>query len=223
MNSPEGLVKQISDKTTDQLLLVLKNSEDWLPEAVELAKSELHRRGVDTSEVIKKSSVDPFPPLPPGHAVFFPVSPVKLVVMSVVTFGLYEVYWFFMNWGLIRCRTRRKIMPFVRAVLATFFCYSCFKQIQKMAASKGLSCPPPGLIAVSWIFLKLDGVMLPAPYYLIGILSPLMLIPIQKVINNLNNEVAPRHNRNARFSFWNITAIIIFLAAITIFIISKQK
>ena len=35
---------------------------------------------------------------------FFPVSGLKLVVMSTVTFGLYEIYWFYQNWWLVKQR-----------------------------------------------------------------------------------------------------------------------
>ncbi len=36
--------------------------------------------------------------------IFFPASRTKLLVMSLCTFGLYEYYWFYKNWKLVRDR-----------------------------------------------------------------------------------------------------------------------
>ena len=33
--------------------------------------------------------------------IFFPVSTLKLILMSIVTFGSYEIYWFYKNWKLL--------------------------------------------------------------------------------------------------------------------------
>jgi hypothetical protein len=38
----------------------------------------------------------------PAKCMFFPVSLFKLTVMSLFTLGLYEIYWFYRNWQLIK-------------------------------------------------------------------------------------------------------------------------
>ncbi|MGD0651193.1 MAG: hypothetical protein ABSA97_08660 [Verrucomicrobiia bacterium] len=147
--------------------------------------------------------------MPTGQPIFFPVTPLKLVAMSIVTFGIYEIYWFYKNWKLIKQRTDRNIIPFWRAFFAVIFCYPCFEEIQQVAKSRGVSFPSsPGFFAVVWIALTLTW-RLPDPYGLVYWLTPLVLVPIQKVINDLNAGVAPNHNPNARFSGWNITGTII--------------
>ena len=35
---------------------------------------------------------------------YFPVSNTKLVLLSVCTLGLYEFYWFYKNWALVKER-----------------------------------------------------------------------------------------------------------------------
>jgi hypothetical protein len=202
MKPPENLTAQMAEKTNDQLLAMFKHPDDWLPEALDLAKVELQRRGVDTSAII----IGP-PPMPAGQPIFFPVSPLKLVVMSTVTFGIYEIYWFYKNWKLIKQRTDSNITPFLRAFFGVIFCYSCLKEIKDVATSRGLSCPSPGLLTTAWIVLTFTW-RLPDPYWLVCITAPLMLIQIQKVVNNLNTVVAPNHNLNARFSAWNIAGIV---------------
>ena len=46
---------------------------------------------------------------------FFTASVLKLIVMSVCTMGIYQLYWFYKNWKLIKDRTGQKIRPFWRA------------------------------------------------------------------------------------------------------------
>ena len=195
----------MAEKTNDQLLEMFKQPDDWLPETLDLARAELQRRGgIDTNAI----NVEP-PPIPAGQPVFFPVSPLKLVVMSTVTFGLYEVYWFYKNWKLIKQRTDSGGgMPFFRAFFCVFYCYSLFKEVKIIATSRGLSSPSPGLIAIVWIVLTISW-RLPDPYWLMCLVTPLVLVPIQKVVNNLNTVIAPNHNPNARFSGWNIAGIVV--------------
>ena len=64
---------------------------------------------------------------------YFPVSPLKLIVLSVCTFGLYKFYWFYKNWCLIKERESSLsmqigfrdsgIMPFWRALFTVLYCY----------------------------------------------------------------------------------------------------
>lgn len=205
MKAPEDLAAQMADKTNDQLAEMLKRPDDWLPEALDVARAELQRRGIDTSAI----TVGP-PPMPAGQPLFFPVSPLKLVVMSTVTLGIYELYWFYKNWKLIKQRKDSDIEPFWRAFFGVFFCYSCFKEVKEVAASRSVPFPSsPGLLAVIWIGLTLSW-RLPEPYFFLNLLTPLVLVPIQSVVNRLNTVVAPNHNTNARFSGWNIFGTVVF-------------
>ncbi len=52
-----------------------------------------------------KSSVD----IGASHTMapyFFTTSTLKLTLMSICTFGIYELYWFYKNWVLIKEGTR---------------------------------------------------------------------------------------------------------------------
>ncbi|HZQ48364.1 MAG TPA: hypothetical protein VFC07_15210, partial [Verrucomicrobiae bacterium] len=172
--------------------------------ALDAARGELQRRGVEFGTI----PVGP-PAIPEGQPVFFPVSPLKLVIMATVTFGIYEIYWFYKNWKLIKQRTKSDIMPFWRAFFGVFFCYPCFKEVNEVAASRGISVPSsPGLLAGSWIILTLAW-RLPDRYWLVCFLTPLLLVPTQNAINRLNTVVAPNHVPNSRFSGWNIAGIVV--------------
>ena len=47
-----------------------------------------------------------------GTPMYFAVSPLKLVVMSVCTMGGYELYWFYRNWVLVKNMENTDISPF---------------------------------------------------------------------------------------------------------------
>lgn len=110
MSASENLPAQMADKTNEQLLVMFKHPDDWLPEALDAARAELKQRGIEATTMPVST-----PPLPQGQPVLFPVSPLKLVVMSTVTLGIYEIYWFYKNWKLVKQQTDRDIMPFWRA------------------------------------------------------------------------------------------------------------
>jgi hypothetical protein len=141
--------------------------------------------------------------------IFFPVSPLKLVVMSTVTFGFYEAFWFYKNWQLIKLRTQRQMQPFWRAVFPVFFCYSLFKEIHHAASQQSIAATyNPLLLAVAWIALRI-AIRFPDPYWLVVWLSPLILLIIQQTVNRLNTSIAPAHDPNSHFSAWNILGIVV--------------
>jgi len=150
---------------------------------------------------------------------FFPVSVLKLIVMSTVTFGIYQLAWFYWNWKYVRqALGRRDVMPFWRALFTYFFCLPLFREIRLCAASRGLTRTyHPGWCALGWVTVAVCW-HLPDPYWFAGFLSPLALIPAQKVINDLNAD-QPAAALNRRFTAWNVVAIAIaglLVALITI-------
>jgi len=67
---------------------------------------------------------------------FFAVSLVKLVVLSLCTLGVYQWYWFYQNWRLIKDWERLHISPFWRTFWGYFFCHACFTRIREHAERK---------------------------------------------------------------------------------------
>jgi hypothetical protein len=154
----------------------------------------------------------------------FPVSLLKLTVMSIVTFGIYELYWFYKNWNLIKQREKIKIAPFWRAFFAYFFCYQCFSDIRAQAASLDLQQSlPAGPLAVGWIITTLLGNLLgklPDPYWVVSLVSMfsfVFFLPVQALANRINARIAPDHDPNRGFTGWNragvaVGAIMLMLA-----------
>lgn len=166
---------------------------------------------------MEKTNVNPYePPSSPveisedvsSDTYYFTTSNFKLTVMSICTFGIYELYWFYKNWVLIKERTGQNIMPFWRAFFGPIWAYSCFKHIKN--SSNEFNLPESlsiGLLALTYFVLH-SLWRLPDPYWLVSIFSFLLLIPANNVALKINRSLIPEFTDNSRFSGWNWFGIV---------------
>jgi hypothetical protein len=147
--------------------------------------------------------------LPDNSNPLFAVSVPKLVVMSICTFGLYHLYWFYRNWSLIRGRDRSDIMPFWRAFFGIIWCYPLFKRFREDGQAHGVSEGfAAGPLATMFILLQLSW-RLPDPISLIGFASTIFIAIAQSYVNRINIAAAPNHERNDQFSGWNWFGVVV--------------
>jgi hypothetical protein len=149
-------------------------------------------------------------PEPEGSSArFFAVAPWKLVLMCLVTLGLYQLYWFYQHWVLVRRYDRSTILPVPRAIFGLFYCYSLFSRIRKEGELLGLSEPPAaGLLATVWIIASIAW-RLPGALALLGVVSWFTMIPIQTYANRINAKEAPDSDRNARLTWLNWVGLVL--------------
>jgi hypothetical protein len=86
---------------------------------------------------------------------FFDVSVVKLVVMSIVTFGLYEIYWFYKQWQA-RKESGQDVLPLPRAIFAVLFAHALFKEAEEIGRDASVEVetkPSTYACRESWLFL----------------------------------------------------------------------
>lgn len=62
----------------------------------------------------------------------------KLVVLSLITFGLYEIVWFYKYWKTIKDSNGEKISPFWRALFAGFSGFWLFPILENIL--KDITC-----------------------------------------------------------------------------------
>jgi hypothetical protein len=154
-----------------------------------------------------------------GVPLYFAVSPTKLIVLSICTFGLYETYWFYKQWQVIKQNERSDIRPFWRAVFCIFYMRALFRSIKDTAALYDVAADFNPL-TMSLTFLGLN---LCARFgnvgWLLAIFSFYPLTVVQGVANQINARVAPDHDRNAQFTAGNIVTILIggLLLALALF------
>ena len=130
---------------------------------------------------------------------FYPVSRLKLAVMSICTFGLYEFYWFYKNWQLVNQREGGSLAPFWRAFFAPFFAYPLFRRIAESAAAQQSASISAGLLAITWFIIFILW-RLPDPYWLLSTFTFVPLLSVQSAVSQLNQKVAPGSDPNHRFT-----------------------
>ena len=70
---------------------------------------------------------------------FFRVSPAALVVLYIVTLGLYGLYWFYKHWAIQKQARGLNISAIARGVVPIFFVHRLFKIIDQTARATGVS------------------------------------------------------------------------------------
>jgi hypothetical protein len=119
---------------------------------------------------------------------FVSVSPLKLAVLSVLTFNLYQVVWFYRNWKSRRA-AGEEIRPLPRAIFGVFFFPSLASRVREKSLLHDLPVSfTPTHVAVLYIVLHLTW-RLPDPLWLISCLSFVPLLFVQRQINTLNSQL----------------------------------
>ena len=160
------------------------------------------------------ADADDDPPRPAARRARLPLFPVathKFILLSVCTFGLYVVFWAYHHWVRIREATGRDISPFWRAVMAPVSCYWLFKDIQDMAAARGVATRWHPLRLAVLYFLISAFANLPNEWSLLSVLAVLPLVPAHMTTVRINDLDAAltSEDRNAGYSGANLAAIVV--------------
>ena len=77
------------------------------------------------------------------------MSPSKVAVLSILSFGIYEIVWFYRQWKYVKVVKKLNIAVWARAIFTPIFAYSLFKEIVGMTKEAGDSTNKnPG-----WLFV----------------------------------------------------------------------
>jgi len=144
-----------------------------------------------------------------GQPAFFPVSLLKLALMSMCTGGLYEIYWGYKNWKCANHLFRKDYSAGIRGFFLPITSFALFKHVNEYSTAKGVPLPG-GAHGMAALFLILSVMWrLPDPYWLISWFAVVPLLVVQRVVNEVNAKVAPDADRNARFGAWNVVALLL--------------
>jgi len=158
-----------------------------------------------------------------SEAAYLYISPFRLIFMSVLSFGLYELYWIYKNWKYAKDRDGLDIMPFWRAWWGIFHCHNLLRYIHTDRILTRWREPSfkPGLLATVWVIMKIiENITLRAggdeitSTVLLGPLWPsfLCFLPVQIYINRVNKEMAP----DARKTGFTLGHIVITLFSLIV-------
>ena len=138
----------------------------------------------------------------------FPVTTHKFIILSICTFGIYELYWCYQNWKRIKLASGLKLRPFWRAFFAPLWAFSLFRRIKSLAVSSGVPINwSSDTLAVFYFFFKMT--QLPGPWWLISLGTLIPMIPVQQTAQRVNERFAAPNTdwKNDKYSTVNVVII----------------
>lgn len=185
----------------------------WLPlSAVMDAAGSLP--GPAPTAVAESDAVEELPPL------FLHMSVTKLIVMSVLTFTLYEFYWIYRNWAYVKARDELDISPFWRSWFGLFHLHGLLRRMFLDKEARQTQSPSfsPNNLATGWVVMVImsnfvslaDTVWAVVASALIP--SFLCLVPVQRYVN----EVTALRSPGRAFSRWTRGETIVSIICVVI-------
>ena len=162
--------------------------------------------------------------LAPSQTPLFLRIPVwRLILLSILSFGVYEYYWIYKNWRYIEERDQLGIRPFWRGVFSIFFCHSLLRRIHEDKEARSIQSPTfsPGGLATGWvIFIIVANLVGRAPGIAASIISGLIpsflfLVPVQNYINSIEEK----HTPGQPFYGWSSGHIVCLVIGIIIWVL----
>jgi len=141
-----------------------------------------------------------------------------LVLLSVFTLGLYEVYWFWRNWRDLRdnvgidtkpaWRTVGLLVPIVNVAIV----YQQLHLVREIATARGVSAPySPLALTAAFFALALAGNL--TLIWLLALLNVFALVPVQQTLNRLWEVEQPGAQLRERFVAHEMAAMVAGVAA----------
>ena len=143
---------------------------------------------------------------------FYCVSAAKFCILSLLTFGLYDIFWFYKNWSRYKAHSGDKLSPFWRAVFSPLFCYSLANKVNSLSKENRIQqrLEPATLAGLYLVLMMLS--RLPDPYWLISLFSFLPLLSIVKQIRRIHESIRPGYDSTQG---WGLGAFaVVFLGGI---------
>jgi hypothetical protein len=141
------------------------------------------------------------------QSMFFYISPRKLVLMSIASFGIYELFWFYKNWTYVDEHSNRVVTPMVCAIFHPLTYMGLMGEMSKAGAEAGAKGNIPAPFLAFLYFALLICGRFPGPLSLLGACAAFTLVPAQLYVNALNT--ASPTPINDRFTVFNWVTIVI--------------
>ncbi|QNF31502.1 hypothetical protein HUW51_01715 [Adhaeribacter swui] len=112
------------------------------------------------------------------------ISVPKFILLSILSFGLYEIWWVYKAWRFYQQKEDLDIMPAGRALFNLFFLYTLLKKIKNYANQKGVTTRYSVDLLFIGYLVSVFITKLPNGFgLLLGMSSVLFLIPPFKALN----------------------------------------
>lgn len=143
----------------------------------------------------------------------------KLFILSTVTFGLFDIYWFYRQWKSFYAVKNQKHGWFYISFVSLFAGFSSFSLFKIIAKEVKEIDPRRGLEAtgLSIAFLVLNALYrLPDPYWVLSGFSVFVLMPVQSTVNYYWEKKYGDKLVRSGFGVWNFIWVVIGCIAIAL-------
>ncbi len=151
---------------------------------------------------------------------FMTVAENRFWILTITSFGLYELYWFYKNWKAVKLASRPDIWPVARAFFAVFFVHDLFNLVADLGKKHGYTnLAKPGTLATIYIvYLVVSNLWnkapplgaLDFPIMVISVLAPVFIIwPVQAAINEINASKGTSQKLIRPYTGGELTVIVI--------------
>jgi len=144
-------------------------------------------------------SIPPMPHTGQLSPLFLRIPVARLILLSIVSFSLYEAYWLYKNWQYVKQRDNLNIRPFWRGLFGAFFCHKLLRRIHEDQEARTFQVPSfsPGTLATWWVVLViLSSILaripgLTASFVAAFVPSFLCFVPVQVYVNAVSERRNP--------------------------------
>lgn len=107
----------------------------------------------------------------------------KFILLSVISLGIYQIWWVYKEWRFFKQKKKSDIMPAARAIFSIFFLTSLFSRILAFAKEKGYDENYSSVALFIGVIIGNLTSRLPEPFWLISIFGFVFFIPPFKALN----------------------------------------
>lgn len=147
------------------------------------------------------------------NELWFETTPIyKIVILSILTFGFYDIVLLYNYWKVFNKKFGYAISPSCRAIFCGIYCFSLFPKLNKYIKTFNIPSFPPILLAIFFIFLSAL-YRLPNPYSILNSFTFVIFIIIQNRLNFINEQHFPnakQNNWSLANTLWTIPCSILF-------------
>ena len=129
---------------------------------------------------------------------FDTISVKKVVWLSILTFGIYEIIWFYKCWKTLAVKFGHKVSPFWRAIFAGITGFWLFPTISRYVEKFEMETFDGIFFAILYLLIGWS-YRLPDPLSLLGFASVVIIALAQDKINKVNAQYFP----NAPVNKWS--------------------
>lgn len=129
------------------------------------------------------------------------VNPGKVALLSLCTFGLYAIWWFYWQWRYLKIHRNYDIYTVLRAIFSPLFCFKLFEEVELDLQEQDSELAQSSVLLGSMYLLAHLASRLPEEYWLISVFHVVPLYIVQAGINEFLEAEYPERIWNKSFGF----------------------